>query len=200
MLPVMPALATLAALGWQQLFAQQINQDKKFVFLCMLALAIAAVGSVAAVRMTQKNSSKDAAQRFACLANSDDTVYAVGDFPYDFPFYAGAVKPMVVLQDWPQLRKSSKDNWHRELLEGVAFDPVSAQVLQTYDQLKAAASRANNWVVAPSSYTIEGFSIVYLGKAWSLYQSQPLLVVPLSAKNPKSAENKSLSGCKNYGN
>jgi 4-amino-4-deoxy-L-arabinose transferase-like glycosyltransferase len=195
MLPVMPALAALAALGWQQLFANRVSQNKWFAGLCALALAIAVVANVAAARLTQKHSAQDVAQHFACIANASDTVYAVGDFPYDFPFYAQTRRPMVVVQDWPDLRKNAGDNWRSELLEGADFDARAGQVLQTPDVLAAAATQARQWLVAPNNQPVSGFALVLRGKAWSLYQSQPAPDAKLPAEGPKPAQHKGLPGC-----
>jgi 4-amino-4-deoxy-L-arabinose transferase-like glycosyltransferase len=195
MLPVMPALAALAALGWQQLFANRLHQDKWFAGLCALALAIAVVANVAAARLTQKHSAQDVAQHFACIANASDTVYAVGDFPYDFPFYAQTSRPMLVVQDWPELRKHAGDNWRSELLEGADFDARAGLVLQTPDVLAVAATQAHQWLVAPNDYGINGFALVLRGKAWSLYQSQPAPDAKLPAESPKPAQHKGLPGC-----
>ena len=195
MLPVMPALAALAALGWQQLFAHRLDQDKWFASLCGLALAIAVVANVAAARLSEKNSAQDVAQHFACIAKASDTLYAVGEFPYDFAFYAQTSQPMVVVQDWPEVRKDVGDNWRRELFEGADFDARAAQVLQTSDVLDLAATQAHQWLVAPKERGVTGFALVLRGKAWSLYQSHASGAASSSAESPKPAEHKGLPGC-----
>ena len=45
--------------------------------------------------------------------------------------------------DWPALRKSVGDNWKSELLEGAAFDPQAARVLQTGEALAQARAQPN---------------------------------------------------------
>jgi 4-amino-4-deoxy-L-arabinose transferase-like glycosyltransferase len=197
MLPVMPALAALAALGWQHLFAKRAHQNRWFASVCALALVIAGAANIAAARLTQKHSAQDVARHFACLANPSDTVYAVEDYPYDFPFYAQTSKPMVVVQDWPALRKNAGDNWRRELFEGADFDAHAGLVLQTPDIMAAAARLPHSWVVAPNSHTVDGFALVLRGKAWSLYQSNPqgLVEKGLPAESPIATEYKGLPGC-----
>jgi 4-amino-4-deoxy-L-arabinose transferase-like glycosyltransferase len=195
-LPVMPALAALAALGWQQFFAKRPHQNRWFVFLCALALAIAVAAQVAAVRYTQKLSAQDAAQHFACLASPSDTVYAVGDFPYDFPFYAQMRQPLVVVQDWPALRQHTDDNWRRELFEGADFDAQASQVLQGPEVLEQAMAQANRWVIAPAGYPVTGFALVFAGKAWYLYRSTVAADPGLLAEGPKPAQHKGLPGCR----
>jgi 4-amino-4-deoxy-L-arabinose transferase-like glycosyltransferase len=195
-LPVMPALAALAALGWQQFFASRTHQNHWFIFLCALALAIAVATQVAAVRYTQKYSAQDAAQYFACLASPSDTVYAVGDFPYDFPFYAQMSQPMVVVQDWPALRQLSGDNWRRELFEGADFDAQASQILQPISVLDKAMHQAHRWVIAPASFNVTGFTLVFAGKAWNLYRSAVTPDLRLPAESPKPAQHKGLPGCR----
>jgi 4-amino-4-deoxy-L-arabinose transferase-like glycosyltransferase len=195
-LPVIPALAALAALGWQRCFGNQPQQGRWFALLCTLAVAIALAAQVAAARYTQKHSAQVLAQHFACLANPSDTVYAVGDYPYDFPYYAQTSQPMVVVQDWPQLRQHAGDNWRRELFEGADFDAQAGQVLQTPDVLDSAAQQPNRWVIAPADFKVSGFTLVFAGKAWSLYRSAPSASPGLAAEGPKPAQHKGLPGCR----
>jgi 4-amino-4-deoxy-L-arabinose transferase-like glycosyltransferase len=199
-LPVMPALAALAALGWQQVFANRAHQRRWFACICVLALGVAVAAQIAAARHTQKHSAQDVAQHFACLASPGDTVYAVGGFPYDFPFYAQTTQPMVVVQDWPALRLNAGDNWRRELFEGAHFDARAAQNLQTPDVLETAQLQANRWVVAPASFKVNGFALVFAGYAWNLYRSRVDADPGLSAKSPKPAQHKGLPGCRHERN
>ncbi|MGA8513817.1 MAG: glycosyltransferase family 39 protein, partial [Burkholderiaceae bacterium] len=199
-LPVMPALAVLAVLGWQQMFGHRAHQRRWFACLCVLALGVAVAAQIAATRHTQKHSAQDVAQHYACLASPGDTVYAVGDFPYDFPFYAQTTQPMVVVQDWPALRHNAGDNWRRELFEGAQFDAGAGQYLQTPDVLETAKLQAHQWVVAPRTFKVSGFALVFAGKAWNLYRSAADAEPGLSAKSPKPAQHKGLPGCRHQRN
>ena len=98
-------------------------------------------------------------------------------YAYDLPFLARFTAPMVVLQNWPQLRQSAGDNWRRELFEGADFDAQAARSLQTPAVLKDAASRPGQWLVMPRAGVPElpanlaGFSPIFSGNAWDLLKS-----------------------------
>ena len=189
-LPVLVPLALLAALGWQRALAQRAWAPKLFAALCAVALLLAGVLNQVAARYTQRHASQDAALWLACHASAADTVYALGDYPYDLPFYAQLTRPLVVLQDWPAVRRSAGDNWRRELFEGADFDAQAGQVLQTPQVLDSARQQPGQWVIAPKgSASPQGWLLAYEGRAWTLWQS--------AAKRPVTAEPIGLRGCQN---
>lgn len=194
-LPVMPPLALLAAWGWERAMAWRPWAGRLFAALLVLALGLSVAANHFAGRVTQARGSEDVARVLACQANPQDTVYATGEYPYDLPFYTQSSKPMVVVQDWPALRRNSGDNWRRELFEGANFDPAAATVLQTPDVLVAAATQAGNWLVAARKNQAElppsGWVQVHQGRAWTLYASAP--------KRPEAAQGVGLKGCKDHG-
>lgn len=206
-LPVMPALAVLAALGWQRSLAQHAWTNAGFAAVCAVSMAIGVGANLIAANYTQKRSTQDIAQQFACAAQASDTVYAVGEYPYDFPFYAQTSRPMVVVQDWPTLRQTAGDNWRRELFEGAHFDAQAAKVLQTPEVLPVAAGQSGNWLIAPKSIAIGAlftaqWRLFYTGNAWNLYQSRvdaPVAsdLASASAKSPVATQKPGLPGCKN---
>lgn len=195
MLPVMPALAALAALGWNAAFVNSARKRQAFALVCGLCLLGAVGVNVAAGRYTRKQSTDDIARVFACQASTTDTVYAVGEYPYDFPFYTGMTQPMVVVGDWEQVRENPGDDWRSELYDGTAFEPDAGQVLQPPSALAKAATEAGSWVVAPNSVKVDGFARVLRGQAWSLYRSGVAAQDGLAAESPKPAEHKGLPGC-----
>jgi len=193
-LPVVPALALLSAVGWEQVMGQRRHEQRWFAALVLLNVGLAVAANVAAARLTAQHSSQDIAVSLACQARADDTVYALGEYPYDLPFYAGLNQPVVVVQDWPTLRQSAGDNWRRELFEGADFDSTAARVLQTPAVLPQAAAVAGHWLVTPNrpppgtpDPLASGWLPVQHGQAWSLYRSAP--------KGPETAQDKGLSGC-----
>lgn len=195
MLPVMPALAALAALGWNAAFVHQARKQQIFALLCGLSL-LAAIGvNIAAARYTVKQSAYDIAQEFSCQATATDKVYAVGEYPYDFPFYAQMTQPIVVAGDWKQVSEHPGDDWRSELYDGTNFDTRVAQTLQPLESLALAATQDHRWVVAPNSVKVNGFALVLRGQAWSLYRSDVSPQHGLAAESPKTTEQKGLSGC-----
>ena len=191
-LPVVPPLALLAALGWDSAvgwFKLGLPaQQRWFAGLCAACIALALGGNIAAARYTGKHSAQDVAQALqAAGAKPSDPLYLLGsDYAYDLPFYRQAKAPMVVIQDWPALRKSAADNWKNELLEGAGFDPQAARVLQTSEALAQARAQPNAWLLTSEERVPEGFVQVFKGGAWVLCRPQSAPV--LTPEGPKAAQ------------
>jgi 4-amino-4-deoxy-L-arabinose transferase-like glycosyltransferase len=198
-LPVMPALALLAALGWQRVMAHRAHAGKIFAVLCLLNIAIALTLVTKLGAITRNERAQDVAQAFACVAHPTDTVYVADAFPYDLPFYAQTSKPFVVMADWPVMRQQTGDSWFRELFEGADFDAQAALVLQAPEALTKASTAPGNWfatrIVNKTTMDLSGWALFYEGTGWRLYQSGG----GLAAKSPEPAQHKGLPGCKNQG-
>jgi 4-amino-4-deoxy-L-arabinose transferase-like glycosyltransferase len=194
-LPVMPALALLAALGWERSMAHRGHAGKIFVGLCLLNVGIALAIVTQVGKVTRTGRAQDVAQVLACAARPTDTVYVSGKYPYDLPFYAQTSKPLVVLENWPESRLRSGDGWQRELFEGADFDAQAARVLQS-PEVVAAGAVPGNWFVTQTDNKmakgVRGWKLFYQGAGWVLYQSGN----PLAAEGPEAAEQKGLPGCK----
>jgi hypothetical protein len=196
-LPVVPPLALLAALGWQRSMAQRRRAPRIFAALCVInaGLALAIVTQVGEV--TRSGRAQDLAQVLACAAAPSDTIYVTGAYPYDLPFYAQTRKPMVVLEDWPLLRQQAGDGWQRELFEGADFDATAARQLQSPQLLAAGAGVSGNWLVlrigSEKTLDLSGWKRFYEGAGWLLYQSANTS----AAKSPEPAQHIGLPGCQN---
>ena len=195
-LPVMPALALLCAMGWERAMAHRARSGGIFVGLCLLNIGIALVLMLKVGDVTRPGRAQDIAQVLACAAHPSDTVYVSDAFPYDLPFYAQTEKPMVVLANWAESRQQAGDGWQRELFEGADFDAQAAQVLQSPETLAAAGTVPGNWFAARSGNQategLTGWKLFYQGVGWVLYRSGS----QLAAKSPVAAEQKGLPGCK----
>jgi 4-amino-4-deoxy-L-arabinose transferase-like glycosyltransferase len=195
-LPVMPALALLAALGWQRSMAQRRHAGRIFAGLCGLNVGIALLIVTQVGPVTRDSRTQDIAQVLACAIRPGDTVYVTDAYPYDLPFYAQTRKPMVVLEDWPQLRKQAGDGWQRELFEGADFDTQAAKLLQLPAELAGAGARPGNWFVgrigSKSTQGLSGWKLFYQGAGWMLYQSGGAS----APESPEAAQHKGLPGCK----
>jgi len=192
-LPVMPALALLSAIGYTEWMKNKAHISRRLLpLLAVLSTLIGMGATVVAGRFSLKQSSIDVAQALACEASPQDTVYALDGFPYDLPFYTGATKPMVIIQDWAEDRLSAGDSWQRELFEGANFDVAASRVLQGPDVLAVAAQRPGNWLLLPSAMPHkerpEGWTSVKQGVNWTLLRS--------AGKSPEAAQHKGLAGCK----
>jgi hypothetical protein len=165
------------------------------VALCAVNIALA-LGLVTQVgQVTRTSRTEDVARVLACEARPTDTIYTTGAFPYDLPFYAQTTRPLVVLADWPQLRKNTGDGWERELFEGADFDAQAAKALQHPNQLAVAGAKPGNWFVARTdnrmAEQLPGWQRVYQGAGWVLYRSGGVL----APESPEAAKNKGLPGC-----
>jgi 4-amino-4-deoxy-L-arabinose transferase-like glycosyltransferase len=173
-LPVMPPLALLAALGWERTMEGRRWSRRIFAALVVVALSIAIAIDALAERATRHKLAADIAPTLACALQPGDTVYAAGGYPFDLPFLVQMRRPMVVVQDWPALRESAGDGWQRELFEGGEFDVAAARVLQPPEVLKAASAEPGNWLVAPRDYAgigLQGWVTMQRGSGWVLYRS-----------------------------
>ena len=199
-LPVMPPLALLAALGWQRTMAHRTLAGRVFAGICVLNIGMALALVLKVGDITKTSRTQDVAAALACAAVPGDTVYVSDAYPYDLPFYAQTSKPLVVLENWPLLRKQVGDGWQRELFEGANFDAQAAQVLQSIDVLADAAQTPGNWFVVragnPVAQNLSGWGLFYKGAGWDLYRSGGLGADISAAKSPEPAEHKGLPGCK----
>ncbi len=195
-LPVMPALALLASLGWERAMSHRAYAGKLFVGLCLLNVGIAAGIVLSVGGVTAKSRAQDIAQALACEARPGDTVYAFGGYPYDLPFYAQLAKPMVAINDWDFQRANARDGWERELFEGAEFDAEAAKVLQPESVLIDASATAGNWLVTHNNENLvedlPGWGLASTGTGWNLYRSG----ATSAPESPKPAEQKGLPGCK----
>ncbi|MDI1246490.1 MAG: glycosyltransferase family 39 protein [Rhodoferax sp.] len=199
-LPVVPPLALLAALGWERVMAHRASERKVFITVIVINIGIA-LGIVLNVgHVTRKTRTQDLAQVFACAANPADTLYVADGYPYDLPFYAQTRKAMVVLGDWPELRKRVGDGWQRELFEGADFDAQAGQALQSEAVLAKVAQTPGHWFVARKSNRmtagLPGWTLFYQGAGWDLYRSGGVASDGSAAKGPEAAQHKGLPGCK----
>ena len=174
-LPVLPPLSVLAALGWARVMGQQRHRHRIFLGLCLLGLVIA-LGLVTQVgRFTRAARTQDVARVLACAARPSDTVYVSGAYPYDLPFYAQTAQPMVVLEDWPARRQTPGDGWQQELSDAAGFAGSTAAVLQAPEALVAAGARPGNWWVVrtaqPGPNRVGDWLLRFQGAGWGLYQS-----------------------------
>jgi len=194
-LPVMPPLALLAALGWERAMARRPAASRIFAGVCGLNLVIALVALTQVGGVTRTGRSEDLSRVLACAARPSDTIYVMDGYPYDLPPIAQTNRPLVVLADWPSLRKRAHDGWQRELFEGAEFDAQAAAVLQSPAVLAEAGRKPGNWFVARtgnrSTEGLAGWKLSFKGAGWVLYQSG----ADLAPEGPKTAEHKGLPGC-----
>lgn len=199
-LPVMPALATLVALWWARHWAMQAWASWVFGALCVLGITVAIVANDYAGAYTSARTTRGVAQAVVCHVAPDDVLAVVDDYPYDVMFYAQRQRPMEVIQDWEREAREAGDDWRRELMDGVAFDPPAGAVLQPMSRLAELRTHPQAWVLAPrwhqafNAQTYAGFVETYKDSAWILYRGAQASSAS-AAKRPEATEQKSLRGC-----
>ncbi|MDR1969524.1 MAG: glycosyltransferase family 39 protein [Burkholderiaceae bacterium] len=181
-LPVMPPLALLAAVGWGRWMDSRRAAGTWFAVLFVLSLVAMGVANEMVGRYASRVGSRGIAQVLARTAAPDDPVYAAGGFPYDLAFYARMSHPVIVVQDWTWLRAKAGDDWRRELFEAGNFDPASAaRLLQSPPAaLDAARAAPNAWVVVATNRSVDvsGLHLVAREGYWALYASSALRLPP----------------------
>jgi 4-amino-4-deoxy-L-arabinose transferase-like glycosyltransferase len=204
-LPVMPPLALLAALGWQLLLRRSAHEGRWLAGMLALTLTVAVAVEVTATRFTQRTGAQAVASTLACLAHPGDTVMAAGKYPYDVPFLAQTTRPVVMFEDWTLAARLGQDNWRKELLDAAAFDPARAAALMPdIAALPAASQVPGRWLVAPTDWAadpehqalLQGWKPVVEPHpapsgseegGWLLWRSAP--------ESPESAQHPGLPGC-----
>lgn len=187
-LPAVPPLALLAALGYERLLARSARWASAGRIATVLALVLALIVQVPLVHESGRKSSSDIAQLVRCRVAPGDTIYVLGGYPYDLPFYLDTDRKLIVVADWPLARRLQLDDWRTELMDGARFDPAAGAVLQEPDVLEAAARRPDAWVLSMLQEAPHGFKLVRQARYWGLYES-------LAAKGPPAAQGKGLPRC-----
>lgn len=186
-LPAVPAVALLAAWGTGPLVERPRWGRPAFFGVVTLALLLAGAAQVWSIRFTERQYAQDIAPTLACHWHAGDRLFATG-YPYDLPFYAGLTAPIVVIEDWAEARRTTGDNWRRELFEGTVFEPASGAVLQGPDDLARAAQQPGQWLATTNDqHPAAEWLVVQQGRAWTLYRSAP--------KRPETAQQERLPGC-----
>jgi len=183
--PVLPPLACIASMIWHRWRLKDQVRARSFFTLMIISLGLSLGVNELAIRHTLKHASQDVAQVLRCAMDADDRVYVTGDYPYDLPFYAQLSQALVVVEDWEEARRSSGDNWRRELFEAADFDSVAAPNLQP--KLALYQARVNAWLVTPNDFDAEtlppGWYVNFKGKAWTLWARQSSRVTMRAGRN-----------------
>jgi 4-amino-4-deoxy-L-arabinose transferase-like glycosyltransferase len=195
-LPVLPPLAVLAALVWQNIWGARPWANQLLAMVCLSNLSLAIGLNQLAGTYTLGKSSADVAAELACRIQPGDPVWVAGSYPYDLPYLAQLSQPVVVLSDWEQARQSAGDNWQREIFEGERFDPaMAARVMQPLTRLYQPPE-TGAWLVTPNSgfapSDLPQWQIVVQGRAWTLWGA-----TVSTRKGPPAPEQKGL-GCGNH--
>lgn len=164
-----------------------------FCMLVVISLGLACAANwVAGQHTLKKHSSRDVAELLGCAVQAGEPVYAAGAYPYDLPFYARLPHAVITVEDWSEARRSSGDNWRRELFEAGDFEPETGRTLLQMPSALAQAP-ANAWLLTPSDAVPYGqqaqWRKVYQGRVWSLW------LRALTSESPKAPQQERLTRC-----
>ena len=205
-LPAVPPLACLAALGFASL--RQPTRGQRFAWAGGLALlAVLGLGAVAWFGLSPQKSSLPLAQAIRAQPQHTRPVFMLGRYDYDVPLYARLRDGVIVVDDWssPGIRRS--DNWRKELLEAGDFAPTRAAelLLEPGEFESRLCSAGSAWVIggadSEKSYPLLAAArtaSVYRGvKLWSVDESMttnpalcretPRAGLPSTSPAPRSA-------------
>lgn len=150
-LPAVPPIAALTALGWQRL--QPASPAMRRWALATLALGgLIGIGAVLTLAMDPHRNTRELARDLAAWRAPGEPVYSLGRFDYDLPYYARLKAPIVVAEDWNDPEVYARDNWRKELAETRFFAPGGQAPLLIDERTLPAALCAHpvNWVIAAS--------------------------------------------------
>ena len=170
---VLPPTAAILARTWGDWRAGNRFKSRAFGVLLLISLGLACAANwVAGQHTLKKHSSRDVAQLLGCALQADEPVYAAGAYPYDLPFYARLPHAVITVEDWPEARRNSGDNWRRELFEAADFEPETGRALLQMPSALAQAP-ANAWLLTPGDAVPYGqqaqWRKVHQGRVWSLW-------------------------------
>jgi len=192
-LVVLPPTVAILARTWGAWHASEKRKSRAFAVMWVIGLGLTCTANwVAGQHTLKKHSSRDVAQLLGCAVQADEPVYAAGAYPYDLPFYARLQRAVITIEDWPQARSSSGDNWRRELFEAADFEPVAGHALLQMPSALAQAP-ANAWLVTPSDAVPYGqqahWRKAYQGRVWSLWLRAS------AAESPPAPQQERLARC-----
>lgn len=198
-LPVLPPAACLVARTWHDWRASEPLKTRVFGALLIASLVLSGVANhVAGQHTLRKHSSRDVALLLGCALQPDERVYALGAYPYDLPFYAQLRQPVLMVEDWPTVRRTSGDNWRRELFEAGDFEPAVASTVLLQPSVLTPAP-AGAWLVTPRDHapqSLQGaWQSAYQGQAWTLW----IAAKASAPESPPAAQQERLARCQQQG-
>ena len=144
-LPVMPPLACLIALGYQQMGA------RRWWRVGTVAGAVLSVCAVVAFSLSPQRSFKALGLALAAHRHAGEPVMMLGWFYYDVPFYARLDAPVMVEENWGSEEIERSDKWNKELQDAGGFAPQRARELLVPPPSVAArlCQAPRTWVIGP---------------------------------------------------
>jgi 4-amino-4-deoxy-L-arabinose transferase-like glycosyltransferase len=151
-LPAVPPLAALLAEGFVVFAARSAHARRWWALSTGTALAACGV-ALAALLLHPQHSTREIAATLAQHRAAHEPVLMLGNHYYDVPWYAGLHAPVIVVDDWAARGPGEHDDWHKELADAAAFDPLPAsqRLLSAAQASAVLCSVPMAWVVGPDA-------------------------------------------------
>jgi 4-amino-4-deoxy-L-arabinose transferase-like glycosyltransferase len=181
-LPAVPPIAALTAIGWQRLLPTS-RMVRRAAVATLLLSALAGVAIVITLAVSPHRNTRELARDLAAWRADGEPIFSLGRYDYDLPFYARLREPMVVAEDWSDPEILTHDNWRKELAETRDFAPGGRAPLLIDEKTLPAALCAHpvNWVIAasrdaPATPWLKDLPSVSTRRGVSLWRITPVMV------------------------
>lgn len=207
-LPVLPPLVLLAALGWTRVMGARAWAGRAFGALVGVQIALAVGLNQLVGPVTASARSADVAAALACAAAPGEPIAVASAYPYDLPLLLRTQQPLVVLGDWPKWRRDAGDNWARELFDGADFDPAAGAVLQDEGWIARVAGQPGHWLVVRHDHPLApraqpGWVLFKQGAGWAVWRTQSAQtatnnIATSAPESPPAGQHIGLPGCRQH--
>ena len=147
-IPVVPALAILFALG----ISQTINMRRALrTYLAGLVLFYCVISgaTIGILAQNRNRSDIDLGQALKAVYSPGQAIFVIGKFPYSLGYYARLQNPVSIVEDWKDPSLRTVDGWQKELADGIAFDPkvLNTKLIDAGQMKVAMCANLISWVV-----------------------------------------------------
>ncbi|MFD0928195.1 ArnT family glycosyltransferase [Methylophilus glucosoxydans] len=124
-MPVLPAMAVLTAMGMRQAWQHRFPKRLWVTFLAAAVTCVIAMGMV--IQHAQKTASFLLATKVQPLVSKQDQLILLNKYQFDLMFYLRLSHPAWMVADWRTAEyEVLDDSWEKELIEAKHFDPQTA--------------------------------------------------------------------------
>lgn len=148
-LPVVPPLAFLTAAAIARQHGEVGGLPAAVRRAAIIGASICLLAVAGYVLFIHKNDRALAAQ-LEKLRHPNEPIAFLGTQFFDVPYYMGLREPVVIADRWDLAAKQGKDDWHKAMAVGAAFDPELGKrlLISPKDLLRQACNTPTTWIIA----------------------------------------------------
>jgi 4-amino-4-deoxy-L-arabinose transferase-like glycosyltransferase len=183
-LPVAPAFAFLLGSRFV-VFQDQTNAPYiKWSVSAIISLALSLV-TVTWFTVNTDKSTKPLAHSLAAQRQAGEPIFMMGQYFFDFGYYAKLRDQVSVVDQWSVLMKEPRDDWRKELYDAKEFFAKDGRqpLLESKEFYSALCASPKSWVIAQPD-AINQYPILETAKLIGTHYDQRLLL--LERDNPKT--------------